>query len=166
MDVFEVASFYTMYNRDPVGKYHLQVCNTTPCMVSGSDKLLEFCEEYLGIHIGQTTKDGLFTLSEVECLGACANAPMLQVNGEWVYEDLTQDSLKQLLDDFRDGKEPIKGPQNGRKNCEGIMGRSTLMDLESVYRTTSRDFGKAKDDWAQAKLELEKKAKEAAAQKK
>lgn len=89
MDVYEVASFYTMFNRERVGKFHLQVCGTTPCQLRGSEQIIEACEKHLGIKCGETTPDHLFTIQEVECLGACANAPMIQVNGEWVYEDLT-----------------------------------------------------------------------------
>ena len=89
MDVYEVATFYTMFNRTRVGKFHLQICGTTPCQLRGAEKIIETCEKYLGIKEGETTRDGLFTIQEVECLGACANAPMLQINGEWVYEDLT-----------------------------------------------------------------------------
>lgn len=85
MRVYEVATFYTMFNRRRIGKFHLQVCGTTPCMVRGSDDVFKAIKDYLGITQGQTTKDGLFTVSEVECLAACANAPMMQVNNEVVY---------------------------------------------------------------------------------
>ena len=77
IEVYEVASFYTMFNRTKVGKFHLQICGTTPCLVRGADKIIHKLEEHLGIKMGQTTKDGLFTMTEVECLGACVNAPML-----------------------------------------------------------------------------------------
>ena len=125
MDVFEVASFYTMFNRERVGKYHLQICGTTPCMLRGSEKIIETCEKYLGIKNGQTTPDYMFTIQEVECLGACANAPMLQVNGEWVYEDLTPENTVQLLESLQKGVEK-KGPQIARNDCEGPMGRTSL----------------------------------------
>ena len=126
MDVFEVASFYTMFNRERVGKYHLQICGTTPCMLRGSQKIIEACEKHLGIKNGQTTPDYMFTIQEVECLGACANAPMIQVNGEWVYEDLTPENMVQLLEDLKNGTDK-KGPHIDRNVCEGHMGRSTLM---------------------------------------
>ena len=110
MDVYEVASFYTMFNRTKVGKFHLQICGTTPCMVRGADKIISRLENHLGIKLGETTKDGLFTMTEVECLGACVNAPMLQVNNEWVYEDLDEENVIKLVDDFKNGKEVKKGP--------------------------------------------------------
>merc|ERR1719183_386025 len=108
--VYEVASFYTMFNRKRVGKYHLQVCGTTPCMVRGSDDVIRACEEHLGVKKGQTTPDGLFTINEVECLAACANAPMMQVNNSEVYEDLSYDNTVQLLKDLAAGNARI-GPQ-------------------------------------------------------
>ncbi|KAI5788489.1 putative NADH-ubiquinone oxidoreductase 24 kDa subunit, mitochondrial [Geopyxis carbonaria] len=97
MRVYEVATFYTMYNRDPVGKYHIQVCTTTPCMLCDSDSVMNAIKEHLNITPGHTTEDGIFTFSEVECLGACVNAPMVQINDDY-YEDLTAESMKQLLD--------------------------------------------------------------------
>ena len=98
MRVYEVATFYTMYNRDPVGRFHLQVCTTTPCQIGGcgSDVIMKAIEEHLGVHPGQTTKDKLFTFSEVECLGACVNAPMVQINDDY-YEDLTPETTVNLL---------------------------------------------------------------------
>ncbi|KAF2687637.1 hypothetical protein K458DRAFT_331821 [Lentithecium fluviatile CBS 122367] len=96
MRVYEVATFYTMYNRNPVGRFHVQICTTTPCMLCNSDAVMKACEDTLGIHHGQTTEDGLFTMTEVECLGACANAPMVQINDDY-YEDLTYDSTVSLL---------------------------------------------------------------------
>ena len=98
MRVYEVATFYTMYNRDPVGRFHLQACTTTPCQLGGcgSDKIMAAIENHLGIHPGQTTEDRMFTFSEVECLGACVNAPMVQINDDY-YEDLTPESIVTLL---------------------------------------------------------------------
>ncbi|KAL8930847.1 MAG: hypothetical protein Q9208_000388 [Pyrenodesmia sp. 3 TL-2023] len=98
MRVYEVATFYTMYNRDPVGRFHLQVCTTTPCQLGGcgSDKIMEAIESHLGVGPGSTTEDGMFTFSEVECLGACVNAPMVQINDDY-YEDLTPESMVTLL---------------------------------------------------------------------
>ena len=86
MQVYEVASFYTMFNRTKVGKYHLQVCGTTPCQLRGSRDIIKAIKDHAGIEMDGTSEDGLFTLSEVECLGACVNAPMIQVNNEYVYE--------------------------------------------------------------------------------
>lgn len=89
MAVYEVASFYTMYNRTSVGKFHLQICGTTPCQVRGARAVIDAALTHLKTEIGHVTEDGLFCVNEVECLGACANAPMIQVNNEWFYEDLT-----------------------------------------------------------------------------
>jgi NADH dehydrogenase (ubiquinone) flavoprotein 2 len=134
MDVYEVATFYTMFNREKVGKYHLQICGTTPCQLRGAEKIIEACEKHLGIKNGETTPDRMFTIQEVECLGACANAPMLQVNGEWVYEDLTPENTVQLLEDLKKGTDR-KGPQIKRNNCEGPLGRTTLKVTMAQCRT-------------------------------
>ena len=101
--VYEVASFYTMYNLKPVGKYLLQFCRTTPCMLSGADELIKICEEYLGIGMEETTADGVFTLKEVECLGACVDAPVVQINDDY-YERLVPQNFTKILDDLRSGK--------------------------------------------------------------
>jgi NADH-quinone oxidoreductase E subunit len=120
--VYEVASFYTMYNLQPMGKHHLQVCTTTPCWLRGSDQVMHAWEKKLGIKHGETTADGQFTLTEVECLGACVNAPMMQVTtagGDDVYfEDLTPEITERLLDDLKRGAKPQPGPQSGRKSSE------------------------------------------------
>lgn len=117
--VYEVATFFSMYNRTPVGKYHIQLCGTTPCMLCGAEKVKEAITKHVGIKDGETSKDGLFTLNEVECLGACTNAPMIQVNNELFFENLTPESMVKLLDDWKAGKEVKRGPQNGQHNCEG-----------------------------------------------
>ena len=118
MKVYEVATFYSMYNLEPVGKYLVQFCTTTPCWLRGSDDLLEICKKYLGININETTKDGLFTLKEVECLGACVNAPMIQINDDY-YEDLNKDSLIKLIDSLKNGIKVKIGSQiRGRKGGE------------------------------------------------
>jgi len=127
MQVYEVASFYTMFNRTPVGKYHVQVCTTTPCMLRDAYKILDTCKKHLGIDIGETTQDGLFTLGEVECAGACVNAPMMSIGDDY-YEDLTFETTNKILDSFKAGKKPKSGPQNGRKTCEGILGKTTLLE--------------------------------------
>lgn len=108
--VYEVATFYTMYNRDPIGKYHIQVCTTTPCMLRKAYPILDTIKETLGIKVGETTKDGLFTLSDVECLGACANAPMMQINDDF-YEDLEPESTVAILQSLKRGERPRIGPQ-------------------------------------------------------
>jgi NADH-quinone oxidoreductase subunit E len=125
MKVYEVATFYSMYNLRPVGKYHLQCCTTTPCWLRGSTDILKTAEKKLGIKAGQTTKDMQFTITEVECLGACANAPMIQVNDEY-YEDLTPETMEALLASLAKNKMPKSGPQNGRKGSMSIEGPTTL----------------------------------------
>ncbi len=110
MQVYEVASFYTMFNRTKVGKYHLQVCGTTPCQLRGSRDIIQAIKDHAHIEMDGTSEDGLFTLSEVECLGACVNAPMIQVNNEYVYEDLTPESIVHIMDQWKRGEEPKKGP--------------------------------------------------------
>jgi len=127
MDVYEVATFFTMYNREKLGKFHIQLCATTPCMVCGAYDIMHTIEAHLGIKGGETSADGLFTLTEVECLGACVNAPMIQVN-DMFFEDLTPETTVKLLDDLKEGREVIVGPQNGRKNSLGPMGRTSLTD--------------------------------------
>jgi NADH-quinone oxidoreductase subunit E len=125
MRVYEVATFYSMYNLAPVGKHLVQVCTTTPCWLCGSSKIVEAAEKNLGIHVGETTKDGLFTMMEVECLGACSNAPMIQVNDDF-YEDLTPETMVNLLEDLKHNKKPSVGPQNGRRKAEPVTGQTTL----------------------------------------
>ena len=115
--VHEVATFYTMYNLKPVGKHLIQVCGTTPCMLRGSEEIINVCQKILGIKVGQTTPDGLFTLMEVECLGACSNAPMMQINN-WYYEDLTTQQIENIIQLLRDGREITTGSQIGRKSAE------------------------------------------------
>ena len=107
--VVEVASFYTMYNLVPVGRFHVQVCGTTPCMLRGSDAILTACKSR-GMHKGHTTDDGLWTLTEVECMGNCASAPMVQINDD-NYEDLTPERLDAVLDALAAGKTPKAGTQ-------------------------------------------------------
>ena len=125
MRVYEVATFYTMFNREPVGKYHIQICTTTPCMLCDSDSVLEAIEKKLDIHVGETTKDGLFTLTEVECLGACVNAPMVQINDNY-YEDLKPKDIVEILDDLMAGKTPKSGPRSTRFASEPLTGLTSL----------------------------------------
>ena len=125
--VYEVATFYTMFNLRPVGRYLLQACTTTPCWLRGSDAVVQACRSKLGIDVGGTTADGLFTLVEVECLGACVNAPILQVNDDF-YEDLDAPATETLLDALRNGKAPLPGSVIGRQGSEPVSGRSTLVE--------------------------------------
>ncbi len=111
--VYEVATFYTMYNLKPVGKYLIQFCKTTPCMLRGIDAIEKAVKKKLGIGNEETTEDGLFTLKQVECLGACVNAPMIQINDDY-YEDLNVDSFLQIIEDLKSGKKVKIGSQTGR----------------------------------------------------
>lgn len=158
MAVYEVASFYTMYNRSSVGKFHLQICGTTPCMVRGAKDIIDTTLKHLGVEKNHVTPDGLFCVSEVECLGACANAPMMQVNNEWFYEDLTPETTIEVIEKFRRGEEVTPGPQTKlRKNSEGPMGRTTLINYES--KPISRDFVEAKKQWEASKVKVNPPAK-------
>ncbi|MGE5563825.1 MAG: complex I 24 kDa subunit family protein [Bacillota bacterium] len=125
--VLEVATFYTMFNLEPVGRFHVQVCGTTPCMLRGSDDVLQACYKR-GLKKGHTTEDGLFTLTEVECLGACANAPMVQINDD-NYEDLTEESMTAILDALAAGKTPKPGPQIERQTSCPVGGPTTLKKM-------------------------------------
>lgn len=125
--VYEVASFYSMYNTAPVGKYLVQVCTTTPCWLCGSDEVVKACKQHMGIGMGETTPDGLFTLVEVECLGACVNAPMAQINDDF-YEDLTASSMKEVISTIAQGMKPAIGSQKGRKASMALSGPTTLKE--------------------------------------
>ena len=113
-----------MFNRNPFGKYHIQVCTTTPCWLCNSDEIFKTIEEKLGIHISQTTSDGLFTLSEAECLGACVNAPMLSINNDY-YEDLTEQVISTILD--KGGKSKA-GPRSERYAAEPVHGLTSFTE--------------------------------------
>ena len=149
MQVYEVASFYTMFNRTKPGRYHLQFCGTTPCMIRGARECMDAIKEFAHIGNGETSADGLFTLTEIECLGACVNAPMMQVNNEWFYEDLTPETTVELLKKWKAGEEPTPGPQNGRINSLGPMGRTSLNNIPEVLH--DRDFAGEKQKWTDAK---------------
>jgi NADH-quinone oxidoreductase E subunit len=125
--VYEVATFYTMLNLRPVGRYLLQACTTTPCWLRGSDAVVAACEKKLGIGMGGTTEDGMFTLVEVECVGACVNAPILQVNDDF-YEDLDGPATEALLDALRAGSPPPPGSVIGRHGSAPIKGKTTLTE--------------------------------------
>jgi NADH dehydrogenase (ubiquinone) flavoprotein 2 len=152
MRVFEVATFYTMFNREKVGKYFIQLCGTTPCMVCGSEEIKQTIEKNLGIKNGETTKDGMFTLLEVECLGACANAPMVQLNDDF-YEMLTPKTTVELLDACKAGAPPKLTkwgslPMNGQLSCEGPMGKTSLLG-----EPTGPGFGMRPDSELKAKMD-------------
>merc|ERR1711990_566014 len=151
--VYEVASFYTMYNREPVGKHLIQVCGTTPCQLNGAERIIETITEHVGIGVGETSSDGLFTMLEVECLGACVNAPMVQINDDF-YEDLTTARMHSILDQLRSGgRNNTKiGPQGPRKGCIGPQGKTSLTTMPDVA---------PKRDFAAVKAEVKRKAEEA-----
>ncbi|ADU14445.1 NADH-quinone oxidoreductase subunit NuoE [Asticcacaulis excentricus] len=129
--VYEVATFYTMFMLEPVGSAALiQVCGTTPCQLRGSEALMKVCKDKIGPK-DKLSADGKFYWQEVECLGACTNAPMAQIN-DYFYEDLTPDNLAQIIDDFSAGKTPKTGPYNGRFTSEPLGGATTLKD-PSLY---------------------------------
>lgn len=133
--VLEVATFYTMFNLAPVGKFHLQVCTTPPCMLRGSDEVVAACRSKIshGQHV--VSNDGMLSWTEVECLGACANAPMMQVGSDY-YEDLTGPITEILIEAFRRGETPKPGPQQGRMGSEPATGINTLID-RSIYSKSS-----------------------------
>ncbi len=126
--VYEVATFYTMFNLRPVGRHFFQICTTTPCWLRGSDEVVAACETALGVGIGETTPDGLFTLKEVECLGACVNAPIIQVNDDF-YEDLDGPATEALIAALSRGERPPKGSVKGRQCAAPAGGPKTLQDL-------------------------------------
>lgn len=129
--VLEVATFYTMFNLHPVGKYHVQVCGTTPCWLRGSDDVFAACKNR-GMAKGKTTPDGLFTLTEVECMGNCSSAPMVQINDD-NYEDLDYDRTVAILDALANGQQPKTGTQEpGRHTVEPLGGPTTLNEMVSA----------------------------------
>ena len=131
--VLEIATFYTMFNLSPVGRFHVQFCGTTPCLLRGADELKKVLHRIIG-HENEVTADGTFSWVEVECLGACVNAPMVQINADY-YEDLTPDTLTRILKDLAVGKTPKPGPQIDRQNSAPIGGANTLTD-PAIYRIT------------------------------
>jgi NADH-quinone oxidoreductase E subunit len=124
--VYEVATFYDMYNTVPVGRIQVRVCTTTPCWLCGSDAVVRACRDTLGIDIGESTADGRFYLREFECLAACSNAPVLWVDDDF-YEDLTYERTKTVLEALKRGERPTPGPQSGRRVSEPAGGKTTLL---------------------------------------
>jgi NADH-quinone oxidoreductase subunit E len=124
--VLEVATFYTMFNLAPVGKFHVQMCGTTPCMLRGAGALIDICHRRIG-HQFDVTPDGKFSWVEVECLGACVNAPMAQINYDY-YEDLTPETFEKILDEMAAGRTPKPGPQVDRQLSAPVGGPTTLTD--------------------------------------
>jgi len=132
--VYEVGTFYSMFNLRPVGRHFFQICTTTPCWLRGSEEVVKACERKLGIAVGETTPDGQFTLTEVECLGACVNAPIIQINDDF-YEDLDGAATERLIDALKRGERPKPGSVKGRQTSAPEGGPTTLRDLS---------FGEAK----------------------
>ena len=124
--VYEVATFYTMYNLAPVGKYFVQVCTTTPCMIRGSGKIVEKCEKLISKKPGHLNHELDSSWIEVECLGACVNAPMVQINNDY-YEDLSAEKAEKIFKGFKEGRLPNIGSQSGRKGSEPTQNRTTLL---------------------------------------
>jgi NADH-quinone oxidoreductase subunit E len=133
--VLEVATFYTMFNLAPVGKFHLQVCTTPPCLLRGADDIVAVCKGRIapGQHV--VSKDGMLSWTEVECLGACVNAPMMQVGNDF-YEDLDGAITEKLIETFRRGETPKPGPQTGRFSSEPAGGKNSLLDPDLYARKT------------------------------
>jgi NADH-quinone oxidoreductase subunit E len=129
--VLEVATFYTMFNLAPVGRQHVQFCGTTPCLLRGAEAVKKVCEQRIGPQ-GHVTADGALSWVEVECLGACCNAPVVQINDDY-YEDLTAETFNKLLDDLVAGRPVTKGSQTGRVSSEPFGGLTTLTD-PSIYK--------------------------------
>jgi NADH-quinone oxidoreductase subunit E len=138
--VYEIATFYTMFNLSPVGRYHVQLCGTTPCMLRGANELKKVCEREIGRE-GEVTPEGVFSWIEVECLGACVNAPMVQINDDY-FEDLTPENFETLLDGFRRGRAMKPGPQVRRQFSAPISGPTTLTNQENL-RTRPQDTVRA-----------------------
>lgn len=154
--VLEVATFYTMFNLEPVGKHFIQLCGTTPCRLRGAEDIIKVCHDRIGDQ-RHVTADGQFSWLEVECLGSCCNAPMVQINNDY-YEDLTPESFNKLLDDLAAGRPVKKGPQNSRHTSEPEGGATTLTD-PALYD------GSAVGAWRRRFEEEEAKARVAAAEK-
>ena len=129
--VYEVATFYSMYNLSPVGKNFIQVCTTTPCMIRGAGKIVEACKEKISKNENELSDDKSCSWIEVECLGACINAPMMQINEDY-YEDLDKEKALKILDQIILGKKPEPGSYRGRLNSEPENNRKTLMDVKNA----------------------------------
>ena len=129
--VYEVATFYTMYNLSPVGKYFFQICTTTPCMIRGSKKIVDSCKKYISENQNELSANKLCSWTEVECLGACVNAPMMQVNNDY-YEDLDEDSARKIIQDLSEDKFTEPGSSKSRKNTAPLNGKTTLIEVKDA----------------------------------
>ena len=129
--VYEVATFYSMYNLSPVGKYFFQICTTTPCMIRGAYDLVNVCKKKISDKEKQLSKDKICSWTEVECLGACINAPMMQINNDY-YEDLNKEKTEKIIDQIQKGEKPLPGSYRGRKNSEPENNRKTLLNIKNA----------------------------------
>lgn len=140
--VYEVATFYTMFKLRPIGRYHIEICTNLPCWLRGSDEIIETCRRKLGIGVGETSTDGLFTISEAECLGACVNAPMAQIGDDY-YEDLSPESMERILLALAAGEKPKAGSQIGRHGAEPAGGLTTLTSTQGAAQRRPGSGGEA-----------------------
>ena len=131
IQVYEVATFYSMYNLSPVGKYFVQVCTTTPCMISGAEKIVKVCKSKISQTQNELSDNKMCSWMEVECLGACINAPMMQINEDY-YEDLNEEKTEEIINMILDDKSPKPGSYKNRKSSEPIFGRTTLTNLKDA----------------------------------
>ena len=129
--VYEVATFYTMYNLSPVGKYFFQICTTTPCMIRGAYDIVKACKEKISDKENEISKDKTCSWIEVECLGACINAPMMQINDDY-YEDLNKEKTEKIINQIQNGEKPKSGSYRGRKNSEPENNRKTLLNIKNA----------------------------------
>ena len=129
--VYEVATFYSMYNLSPVGKYFFQICTTTPCMIRGAYDIVKACKEKISDKEKQLSKDKTCSWIEVECLGACINAPMMQINDDY-YEDLNKEKTEKIISQIQNGEKPMPGSYRGRKNSEPENNRKTLLNIKNA----------------------------------
>ena len=129
--VYEVATFYTMYNLSPVGKYFFQICTTTPCMIRGAYDIVKACKEKISDKENEISKDKICSWIEVECLGACINAPMMQINDDY-YEDLNKEKTEKIINQIQSGEKPKPGSYRGRKNSEPENNRKTLLNIKNA----------------------------------
>ena len=139
MRVYEVASFYSMYNLRPVGRQHVEVCTTTPCWLRGSGEIMERCQNVLGLDVGAVSNDGAFGLNAVECLGACVNAPVVKINQDY-YEDLTPDGIEEILRGFEHGAPVDPGPQSARHSSEPL--KTPRKKTTASQSTTAKNSGR------------------------
>jgi len=128
MQVYEVATFYSMFNLSPVGKYFIQVCTTTPCMIKGSKKIVDICKKYISKNQSKLSENKICSWTEVECLGACVHAPMMQINQDY-FEDLDENKTEEIIKELLDDKLPKSGSAKNRKNTAPEKGKTTLLEI-------------------------------------